>query len=121
MANPPSAIQQIQWISYCFVLFHFSLSSSVQMRMPFQSGKKYLPRVLSVLTSKTNSDKPDSHVIFFIFFDGSCTLDLLFASFAVFAIQAANSACVYVFNVTLISEYPSNIAMLLIHSGFCHI
>lgn len=39
--------------------------------MPFQSGKKYLPRVLSVLTSKTNSDKPDSHVIFFIFFDGS--------------------------------------------------
>ena len=39
--------------------------------MPFQSGKKYLSCFLSVLTSKTDSDKPDSHVIFFIFFDGS--------------------------------------------------
>lgn len=39
--------------------------------MPFQSGKKYLSCFLSVLTSKTDSDMPDSHVIFFIFFDGS--------------------------------------------------
>ena len=59
--------------------------------MPFQSGKKYLSCFLSVLTSKTDSDKPDSHVIFS--FSSMVAFGLtLFASFAVFAMQAANSA-----------------------------